>query len=479
VNILDKIIETRKEEIKKNGYNMGAKIPEKREVPIISFITPPFVITEIKRSSPSRGKIRKIPDPEKQADIYLGAGSKHISVLTEKDFFNGSLDNLIKIKKKFPSSAILRKDFLLEVEDIEVSYRAGADAVLLIAAILTKEKIAQLYKKTIELGLVALVEVHTKEDVDKVRPFKPRLTGINCRDLKTFKTDLLHPIKIKKLINWDTATVFESGIHSKENSDFAFSSGFDAILTGEAVVRNPSLIARFLQSANNHPKSNFFSTLFNNKKKEGPLIKICGITNENDAKKAIELGADIIGYIFADSPRRIEKSQIIKMKDLPILKACVVVNLHKNGELQAEVEELYNCGAIDIIQCHGDEPPEFCSNFKLPYYKAIRPKNKEELNKVEEYRSPRSLLDAFSRNVYGGSGKRIDEELLKEYHYPLWLAGGINPQNVGEIIEKWNPELIDLSSGVEKSPGIKDFEKMELLFKNIKEAIEKRGNRNE
>ena len=470
MDILTKIVNKRIEEIAKKGYTLGVKVPKKREVPIIPFITPPFVITEVKRSSPSRGKIKKIKDPAKQASLYLQSGSKHISVLTEENFFNGSLEDLIQIKREFPHASILRKDFLLEIEDIEITYKAGADALLLIASILTKEKFRELYLKTVELGLIALVEVHTKEDLEKIRALKPRLTGINCRNLKTFKTDLIHPIRIKNLIDWETIVVFESGIHSKEDATFAFSAGFDAILTGESVVRNPALVARFLEVANNHTKRNFFSSLYKLKKEHRPLVKICGITNKEDAENAVKLGADILGFIFAPSPRETDGEFVESIKDLKVLKVAVTVDLHKNLELQKELKKLYKIRAIDIIQYHGDEPVEFCTCFGLPYYKALRPKNSTDFNEIDEFRSPRILLDAFSEKSVGGTGKLIDSSILEQYDNPLWLAGGINPNNVEEIIAKWKPELIDLSSGVEQTPGEKDYKKLQHLFKNIDKA---------
>lgn len=466
-DILEQIVKDRRAAIARDGYSQGIRLAEQRSVPIIPFVTPPFVITEIKRRSPSKGSIGTIADPVAQAQTYLTGGSRHISVLTETDYFQGSLQDLIDVKNRFPHAAVLRKDFLLDKEDIEVSFRAGADAVLLIASILSTEQITELYSLTQELGMTALVEVHSRADIKKVANLHPELTGINCRDLTTFQTDLIHPLKIKNLIDWETRLVFESGIHSKEDSDFAFSAGFDAILTGESVVKNPALIARFLQSAQERKNHNFYAEIFSLMKR--PLVKICGITRKEDAEMAVQSGADLIGVILAPSPREVSPEFVRTLKGLPVPIVAVTVNLHEDEELQRDIIDLHRGGVISAIQYHGEEPPEFCSGFPVPYFKALRLQTTTQLENREGYRSPRLLLDAFSEVSHGGTGKQIDDELLKKVPFPLWLAGGITPENAAQLIRRWNPELIDLSSGVESSPGIKDKEKIRALFRAVKQ----------
>jgi indole-3-glycerol phosphate synthase/phosphoribosylanthranilate isomerase len=241
-NILERIVLKRKDTISTHGHTQGENIPNKRTVPRVPFRFSPFLICEIKRRSPSRGDIAGGLDAVTQAQRYEESGVTAVSVLTEQHYFGGALQDLIAVKRAFPHLTVLRKDFLLEPGDIEVSYRAGADAVLLIASILEQEQLIRMHAIARSLGLEVLFEVHTEEDVRKAAYIEPQLTGINSRDLTTFQIDLLTPIRVKQNIRWETRVVFESGIGSREDAALAASSGFDGALVGEAVLKTPSLI---------------------------------------------------------------------------------------------------------------------------------------------------------------------------------------------------------------------------------------------
>ncbi|MBN2441161.1 MAG: bifunctional indole-3-glycerol phosphate synthase/phosphoribosylanthranilate isomerase [Spirochaetales bacterium] len=464
MDILTEIVHKRKELIKKTGFAMGASLPEKRIAPLNTFIKDPFLICEVKRKSPSKGNISIDLDAQKQAELYYSKGVKSISVLTEPHYFAGSLSDLIRVKESFPDAAVLRKDFLLSLEDIDVSYRAGADAVLLIASILTKQEIDGMYKRTKELGMEALVEVHDKEDIDKVKEIKPVLTGINSRNLSSFRVDLTIPLSMKQMITWDTNLLFESGIHHQEDAMIALGSGFRGILVGEAVVRDPSLIDA-LFGAYSLEKHDFWEKLYKRKK---PFVKICGITNKEDAYHAQKCGADILGFIFAPSKRKVDPSLLYDLKECDILKVGVVVT--EAHTLDPGVKKLLYSGLIDAIQFHGDEEPERCYSTGFPYYKALRIKNEKDVDRIKHYNSPRVLIDAFSDTAHGGTGKVIPEHLISQAQkiLPLWLAGGMGPENVKTIIEKFSPELIDASSKLEQSPGKKDHGKVARFIKLIK-----------
>ncbi len=472
MNIMDKIVEKRRNLISREGSTLGEPVPSYRRVPIVPFGGDPFIICEIKRRSPSRGDILPEMDAVGQAKKYIQRGIRNISVLTESEHFGGSLKDLMDIKQRFPYCAVLRKDFLLQEKDIEVSFRAGADAVLLIASILPMEELKRMYARAEALGMASLVEVHSKEDVEKVSSIKPAFTGINSRDLKSFSIDLAAPLKVKRMIDWPTIHVFESGITSGEDGALAFSSGFKGILVGEAVVKNPKLIEELKEMARQSKPNNFWERLYGiprRASRKGPLVKVCGFTRLEDIKAADELGADLLGFVLAPSPRRVEPAFIRRVGETDACKVGVVVMARREKKLDLQIKELLNEGYLDAIQFHGEEAPEDCFSIAFPYYKALRIKEREDLLKIKSCRCPRVLIDAYSTDSMGGTGKRLKGEIVREASLlnPLWLAGGIKPDNVRKIIEEFKPELVDISSGLEDSPGIKNHRKIESFFKEI------------
>jgi indole-3-glycerol phosphate synthase/phosphoribosylanthranilate isomerase len=470
MNIRDEIVQKRRECIAQKGFTLGCQVPEKRNLPVVRLDRKPFLICEVKRRSPSKGDIAPDKDPVKQAELYAKKGVKTVSVLTEPNYFSGSLSDLIHIKKTYPDLAVLRKDFLLEREDIHVSYRAGADAVLLIASILSKEKLQTLYAEARALGMAVLLEVHSEKDIEKAASIKPRFTGINSRDLSSFKVDLILPLMIKKGITWNTQLVFESGIWSEEDALFALSSGFSALLVGEAVMRNPEFIKE-IQSAYTLKMGNFWEKLYARKKKGRPLIKICGITRVEDANLAVRLGADALGFIFAPSPRQVKPSLLHELNGLDILKIGVVV-CGAQADIDPHVNKLLKQGYLDAIQFHGDEQPAACFKAAFPYYKAMQLRAADDIQTLNRYRCPRVLVDAYAEDACGGTGRVIPEELIAKTkeHTALWLAGGLGPDNIRDIIKRFHPELIDASSRLEAEPGKKDTHKLTQYFKEIERA---------
>ncbi|MBN2735414.1 MAG: bifunctional indole-3-glycerol phosphate synthase/phosphoribosylanthranilate isomerase [Spirochaetales bacterium] len=466
MDILTRIVENRKALIKEGGHEMGCAVPEKRAVPLNPFVTDRFLVCEVKRRSPSKGNINNQMDAVAQAKLYAEAGVKSVSVLTEPDFFGGSLTDLMDVKKSFPNLAVLRKDFLICREDIDVSYRAGADAVLLIASILTQEEISDLYAYARAKGLEALVEVHDNADIAKVAGFRPRLTGINCRNLKTFQLDLLHPVKMKKEIKWETDLLFESGIHYKENAQFALSAGFKGMLVGESVVKNPLLIKDLL-SVFTLPKPGFWAKLYSRKL---PFVKICGITNVEDARKAVEWGADVLGFIFAPSKRKVDPKLLIELKDLNVLKVAVVVAREGHHfEMPPAVTDFLAKGYLDAVQFHGNETPEECYLSAFPYYKAIQIRDENDAELISSYRSPRVLIDAYSTQSRGGTGHQLSDELIGKCGEvkPLWLAGGLGADNVSNVIKEFHPELVDVSSRLESEPGKKNHDLLKSFLEQL------------
>lgn len=477
-NIRDRIVARRRERIGTEGHGLGRSVPADRKLPVTPFGRDPFLICEIKRKSPSRGEIAAALDPVEQADLYVRAGVRSISVLTEEDHFAGSLTDLTAVKEAFPNVAVLRKDFLLDEEDVRVSYRAGADAILLIASLFDTGAFERMYRLARELGMRPLVEVHDEADLETVRPIAPSLVGINSRDLKTFRVDPLQPLRLREAIDWETELVFESGIRHREDVLFVRSSGFSGALVGESVTRNPQIIPELLEGFRSSPPRDGFwpgvvSRLDGGTTDGGrPLVKICGICRENDGRLAAALGADMLGFVFADSPRRADSAVVRALSDVAVPKVAVVVTEPAEPRVPVIVQTLLDEGVLDAVQFHGDEMADECMALHFPYYKALRVRDSSTVESIGDYRSPRVLVDAFSREARGGTGKAIRDELVHEVAslHPLWLAGGLGPENVRGVIERFAPELVDVSSGVEAVPGAKDHEKLRRYFREISNA---------
>ena len=286
----------------------------------------------------------------------------------------------------------------------------------------------------------------TRQIVAKARAVRPLLTGINSRDLTTFEVDTTLPARLRPAVDWPTTLLFESGIHCAEDAAFARAAGFDGVLVGEAVVRRPQLVAelREVLSGRTLPEGGrrpFWERVFAARRArhggQRPLVKVCGITtNRQDAETAVELGADLLGFILAPSPRRARPEVIAELADLPVHQGRGGGERHRHRACRL-LEE----GLLDAVQLHGDERPEECYGLAFPYYKALQVGAPEDLERERGYRCPRVLLDAFSAAVRGGSGRRVDGGLLQrraaaQPASPLrcgWRAASV-PHNVAAIV---------------------------------------------
>jgi len=473
--VLTEIAETRRERIRHEGHALGIAVPAERQGAVVRFGRDPFVICEIKRRSPSRGAIAEQLDPVAQAGRYVEAGVRSISVLTEENHFGGSLEDLMRVKKAFPDVAVLRKDFLLDEEDIDISWRAGADAVLLIAALLPPGRLAALHEHAVARGLTALVEVHSREELEAVRSIAPPLVGVNSRDLATFRVDRLLPVKLRPFIDWSCRTVFESGINSGSDVSLAVNAGYDGVLVGEAVVRRPQLIGEIIDAQRNPGETGkFWARLFATRQAGNrlPLVKICGLTNALDVNAADALGASLLGFVLAESPRRADVAFLRSLGATRAQKVGVVVLNRGATDLDPRIAELLADGHLDALQLHGDESPEACTALGIPYYKALRLRRADDASLIAHFDSPRVLVDAFSADARGGTGKVLSPDALAAANAfgPVWIAGGLGPDNVREITENYRPELVDVSSRLEAEPGRKDHAKMQKFFGEVRSA---------
>ncbi|MBS1791994.1 MAG: indole-3-glycerol phosphate synthase TrpC [Acidobacteria bacterium] len=194
------------------------------------------IIAEIKRRSPSKGVIRENFDPVSIARNYTAGGATAISCLTEEDFFDGSLEYLRAVRKVSPLP-ILRKDFIFDEYQVYEAVQAGADAILLIAAMLDGPVFEDLLQMAHGLGIDALVEIHDREELDKVMRYDVRLLGINNRNLRTFETRLETSLELAGELPKSITLVSESGMRTREDIDRLRTAGFHAFLIGEELMR--------------------------------------------------------------------------------------------------------------------------------------------------------------------------------------------------------------------------------------------------
>jgi len=198
-------------------------------------------------------------------------------------------------------------------------------------------------------------------------------------------------------------------------------------------------------------------------------IKICGITRLEDALLAADLGADALGFIFAESPRQVVPETARKIISLlpPFVNSVGVFV----DEEQESVREIAAYCKLDLVQLHGNESSGYCKALDLKALKVIRVKDEKSIESMASYRGTVQgfLLDTYVKGLPGGTGKTFNWELAKQAkkYGPVILSGGLNPDNICEAIEKVKPYGVDISSGVEASPGIKDPDKLKLLFSNI------------
>ena len=251
MTILDKIVEQKKREVEKLPFHPLAagdlrdamlERSESRDF-LAALNSPPAgdvaLIAEVKKASPSAGVIRPDFDPEAIARSYELAGAACLSVLTDEQFFQGSLDYLKDIRAAV-KRPLLRKDFMIDERQILEAIEWGADAILLIVAILDDDRLKRFHDLATGAGLAALVEVHDEAELERALSIRPPLIGVNNRNLKTFKVDLATTERLAKrlfAVHPDALLVAESGIHTRADVDRLKACGARSILVGESLMR--------------------------------------------------------------------------------------------------------------------------------------------------------------------------------------------------------------------------------------------------
>lgn len=417
-------------------------------------------ICEVKKASPSRGVIAEdFPYLAIAAD-YEQAGASAISVLTEPYYFQGSNQYLQEIRHKV-KIPLLRKDFTVDAYMIYEAKILGADAVLLICSLLDEEELSGYIKIADSLGLSSLVEAHSKEEIAMAIRCNARIIGVNNRDLKTFTVDLQNSVRLRSLVPEDIVFVSESGMKTAGDIAELVKNGVNAVLIGETLMKSADkkAVLEEMKSAKS--------------KAPGCRVKICGLRREQDIAYANQCKPDYVGFVFADSRRKVSPEQAAALRaglSEDILAVGVFVN-----EEPGQIIALLQKGIIDLAQLHGSESEEQIRRIReatgKPVIKAVKVRSAEDIEKWQDSQADYLLLDNGE-----GTGQSFDWKILKKLDSsfrlkPSFLAGGIRPENVVKAVlavHPFVPFAIDVSSGVEIE-GFKDLDKMKKLIKAGKE----------
>jgi indole-3-glycerol phosphate synthase / phosphoribosylanthranilate isomerase len=416
------------------------------------------IIAEFKRRSPSKGDLNTHADAAVVAKAYESGGAAAISVLTEEDFFGGSLADLKKIRETV-SIPLLRKDFIVDEYQVCESAAAGADAFLLIVAALDDSTLARLRALgEDELGMDALVEVHTKDELNRAVNAGARIIGANNRNLHTFEVSIDTSEQLARIAPRDAILVSESGL-SPAAITLLIALGYRGFLVGEALMRaeDPAEALRDFIAGQTGSRA--------------VQVKICGITNLQDARAAIEAGADMLGFnFFQQSPRFVDPEtarriiqEIRPKSNGPVTMVGVFVN--ETIENVLRIAETVN---LDGIQLHGDETAEFCERLKRLspqrlLIKAMTTSGALDLNGLSDYQVDLIMIDAYDPKLRGGTGQTADWAIARDAAANLpgiVLAGGLSAENVAAAIAMVRPRAVDACSSLETSPGRKNAERM-------------------
>ena len=358
-------------------------------------------IAEFKRRSPSAGDISRTARVEDIVPAYEAGGARAVSVLVDAAFA-GSLDDL-KAARASTGVPLLAKGFFSTEEHLREVREAGADAALLILRDLDDATAARLIAAADELGLDTLVEAHDEEELERATHLEARVIGVNARDLGTFKIDRSAQLELVAKAPRDRVVVAESAIHTRAQAAAAELAGASAVLVGTSLMKadEPGAKLQALLSR--------------------PLVKVCGLTRQEDVDAAVEAGADLCGFIFAEgSPRK--AAEVLPVPDTVLSVAVFVGEPEERG--------------ADLVQLYAHEE-----------------------GKV---RGRDALLLRDGKQVARVADLPWDEEdpdhwrIAQTAEDRLMLAGRLGPENVRAAIETVRPWAVDASSCLEREPGVKD-----------------------
>jgi indole-3-glycerol phosphate synthase/phosphoribosylanthranilate isomerase len=362
-------------------------------------------IAEVKRRSPSAGNLRPDADPAKLAAEFANAGAAAISVLVD-DRFGGTIDDLVAARAA-TEAPLLAKGFFSTDEQLRELRESGADAVLLILSDLDDATTAHLLAYTRELGIDALVEAHTADELQRAMALDAPVIGVNARDLSTFRIDRAQQLELVSRVAGDILVVAESGVHTRAQGAAAELAGADAILVGSALMQAPDPQAKLRELLSR------------------PLVKVCGLTRQDDVDAAVEAGADLLGFILVDkSPRRADA-----VLDVPDTVLSVAVFVADTTETPA-----------DLIQFYPDDGGTVRGR------EALLLRDGREVARVLDL--PWQERDPAHWSTAAAAHGRVV------------LAGGLGPDNVHDAIAAVRPWGVDAASSLEREPGVKDHDKV-------------------
>ncbi|KAL7626048.1 anthranilate synthase / indole-3-glycerol phosphate synthase [Parahypoxylon ruwenzoriense] len=487
------------------AYELNAAPPQ------ISFVDrlrqSPFDISlmaEIKRGSPSKGIFALDIDAPSQAKKYALAGASVISVLTEPDWFKGSIEDLRAVRQVLNGMpnrpAVLRKEFIFDEYQILEARLAGADTVLLIVKMLEVDLLTRLYKYSLSLGMEPLVEVQNAEEMAMAVQLGSKVIGVNNRNLESFEVDLGTTSRLRSLVPKETIICALSGINTHDDVVANHRDGVNAILVGEAIMRAPDA-SQFIQQLCAGQ-----SSTAQRPKPEPLLVKICGTRTPGAALAAAEAGADFIGMILVPGRKRTVSDEAAKSISqavhsfsrpsstppaIPNIPSSTATDFFASAALKLtsagltrpllvgvfqdqplpEILSLSSRYDLDVVQLHGHEPIEWASSIPVPVLRRFSP-GEPGLGNRGYHTLP--LFDSGS-----GSGQLLDAvdvkaALARDAELRVLLAGGLDPQNVGDVVRAAGADGarilgVDVSSGVEGSDGQQSIERIRDFVKAAKE----------
>ncbi len=479
-------------------------------------------ICEVKKASPSKGVIAEDFPYLEIAKEYEMAGAAAISVLTEPEFFLGSPQYLQEIAEAV-YIPVLRKDFIIDEYQIYEAKLWGASAILLIAAILDDETMSHFHKLADSLGLSCLVEAHDETEVLRAVNIGARIIGVNNRNLKDFTVDVNNSIRLRKLVDDSVIFVSESGLDMAVDIQRLRDNKIHAALMGESFMRSNDKVAklaelygpirpkRFTYGTSNRElivkkdtdketglitlkvKSLMLSELETLQISESnpvteqnyqPKVKFCGISQEDTVPVLLETQPDYVGFIFAPSKRQVtvKQAQSITRSLQDSInttsgnKCCSQVGVFVN-ETISTIVEIAKAVPLSVVQLHGDETIAYIESLRIhlqeeqldsiQIWKAVQVQTKEDIMQWEQAPIDGLVVDAYSKEERGGTGKTIDWSLLDDVQVPYYLAGGIGLHNVARAIRRLQLYGIDMSSSLETN-GQKDAKKIKSIAQIIK-----------
>jgi anthranilate synthase/indole-3-glycerol phosphate synthase/phosphoribosylanthranilate isomerase len=460
------------------------------------------LMAEIKRASPSKGVISLSTCAPAQARTYALAGASVISVLTEPDWFKGSIEDMRSVRQALAGMpnrpAVLRKEFIFDEYQILEARLAGADTFLLIVKMLDIELLERLYKYGQSLGMEAVVEVNTTDEMEIAVKLGSKVIGVNNRNLTTFDVDMDTTNRLMEMVPKDTTLCALSGITGPQDVEPYLKTGVGAVLVGEALMRakdTTQFISELLGGNADQIKPQASRNL---------AVKICGTRTPEAAKAAVEAGADLIGMVLVVGRKRCVSTEtalaisrtvhettkgtssqaspldfgtekatsFFKHKGAHAVQhpsRALIVGVFQNQPLDyiMEQQRLLN---LDIVQLHGNEPLEWASIIPIPVLRAFKP---GDAGLATRGFHSLPLLDSGA----GGTGEQLDvsnvaDVLRKDEGLHVLFAGGLKPDNVAQAVQGLGDQAhkvvcVDVSSGVE-TDGQQDLDKIRAFIKAAK-----------